>query len=421
MSARGPSRPDFRSTGTTGGAGPVVVCRAWDLARGLLAGLPRRWRHTVAVAHCAALLTRTLGSAEERDLLSAAAWLHDIGYPEPVAETGFHPFDGADYLRRHGWPPRLVALVAHHSGAIFVARARGLAEALHAYPREQTALSDALTYADQTTGPTGERLTVRDRMADMLRRHGSGSPNARVHHERGPYLLAVAARVEQRLRAAGFAHLGEPACDIPVTPGPGVPDHARMSRHEPTNEPTATRWSGSTAHPDMWVDPHDDPRESADQPVGERATLLDYLRRYRLTLEMKCTGLDAEQLARRSVPPSTMSLLGLLRHLADVERHWFRQELAGQHAPRRYRVADDRDGDFNGAVADPDVVDDAWRAWRAEVAFAEEVVAGIADLGTRGATGVPLRDVLVHMIEEYARHCGHADLLRERIDGRVGQ
>jgi hypothetical protein len=72
-------------------------------------------------------------------------------------------------------------------------------------------------------------------------------------------------------------------------------------------------------------------------------------------------------------------------------------------------------------VPDPEVVDEAWRAWRADVAFAEKFVADTADLGTLGITQVPLRDVLVHMIEEYGRHCGHADLLRERIDGRVGQ
>jgi uncharacterized damage-inducible protein DinB len=171
----------------------------------------------------------------------------------------------------------------------------------------------------------------------------------------------------------------------------------------------------------MWVDPADDPRESDVETVGERATLLDYLRRYRLTLEMKCSDLDAEQLARRSVPPSTMSLLGLLRHLAEVERSWFRRQMAGQDAPSLYCSASDRDGDWNGAVPDAGVVDEAWRAWRAEVAFAEEFVADATDLGAHGVTGVPLRDVLVHMIEEYARHCGHADLLRERIDGRVGQ
>jgi uncharacterized damage-inducible protein DinB len=171
----------------------------------------------------------------------------------------------------------------------------------------------------------------------------------------------------------------------------------------------------------MWVDPDDDPREAGAATVDERSTLLEYLRRYRLTLEMKCADLDAEQLARRSVPPSTMSLLGLVRHLAEVERHWFRREMARPDAPSLYCSEEDRDGDWNGAVAEPDVVDEAWRTWRTEVAFAEQFVADTADLGTLGATGVPLRDVLVHMIEEYARHCGHADLLRERIDGRVGQ
>jgi uncharacterized damage-inducible protein DinB len=188
----------------------------------------------------------------------------------------------------------------------------------------------------------------------------------------------------------------------------------------PVTEPE--RWTASTVYADMWADPDDDPRENgAADTVGERDTLLDYLRRYRLTLELKCSGLDAEQLARRSVPPSTMSLLGLLRHLTEVERGWFRRELAAQDAPRLYSSAEDRDGDWDGAVPDPAVVEDAWRDWRAEVAFAQEFVAGVTDLGAQGKTGVPVRDVLVHMIEEYARHCGHGDLLRERIDGRVGQ
>lgn len=186
------------------------------------------------------------------------------------------------------------------------------------------------------------------------------------------------------------------------------------------------RWTPATVYPDMWVDPDDDPREAGAAPaVDERSTLLDYLRRYRLTLEMKCANLDAEQLARRSVPPSTMSLLGLVRHMAHVERSWFRRVMAGQDAPYLYRTPEDRDADFNGAVADPAVVEQAWRAWRDEVAFAEQYVDRTPDLSTTGTTRdgseVQLRDVLVHMIEEYARHCGHADLLRECIDGRVGQ
>jgi len=190
---------------------------------------------------------------------------------------------------------------------------------------------------------------------------------------------------------------------------------------EQAEETIATRWTQATVYPDMWVDPDDDPRESEVATTDERGTLLDYLRRYRLTLEMKCAGLDAEQLARRSVPPSTMSLLGLLRHMAEVERGWFRREMASLDAPKLYSSGQERDGDFDGAIADQAVVDEAWRSWRSEVAFAEQYVADTSDLGTLGRTGAPLRDILVHMIEEYARHCGHADLLRERIDGRVGQ
>lgn len=175
----------------------------------------------------------------------------------------------------------------------------------------------------------------------------------------------------------------------------------------------------------MFVAPEDDPRSQVPS-VGERATLSDYLSAHRQTLELKCQGLDAEQLARRSVPPSNMSLLGLVRHLADVERFWFGQVLSGEDAPRRFRTTQDRDADFNGATADPAVVDEAWAAWREEIAYAQRCVDDLEDLGARVALPdergeLEVRDVLVHMIEEYARHCGHADLLRERIDGRVGQ
>ncbi len=119
-----------------------------------------------------------------------------------------------------------------------------------------------------------------------------------------------------------------------------------------------------------------------------------------------------------------MSLLGLVRHMAEVERGWFRRRFAGQDVPRRYQTEADPDADFNGAVADPAVVAEAWAAWRDEIAFAEQFTAG-HDLGFAGrdSAGEPisLRELLVHMIEEYARHNGHADLLRERIDGRIGQ
>jgi hypothetical protein len=171
---------------------------------------------------------------------------------------------------------------------------------------------------------------------------------------------------------------------------------------------------------DMFVSPDEDPRTDGGFR-GERATLVGFLRDQRLTLELKCSGLDADAMARRSVPPSSLSLLGLVRHLADVERGWFRRRLAGQDAPSRYRTDADPDGAFDGAVPDPEVVAEAWAAWRAEVAFAERFVAEAPNLDLSGPEGEVLREVLVHMIEEYARHNGHADFLRERIDGRVGQ
>jgi uncharacterized damage-inducible protein DinB len=186
------------------------------------------------------------------------------------------------------------------------------------------------------------------------------------------------------------------------------------------------RWNAAGANPGAWMDAAQDPRFAPGPDLeGERATLIDYLRAYRLTMEMKCGDLDAAQLARRSVPPSTMSLLGLVRHMADVERNWFRRVMAQAEAPPLYWSDDEPEADWAGAVADPAVVDDAWRAWREEVAFAEKFVADAPDLGIKGimrdGSSVALREVLVHMIEEYARHSGHADLLRERIDGRVGQ
>lgn len=166
-----------------------------------------------------------------------------------------------------------------------------------------------------------------------------------------------------------------------------------------------------------------DPRDGGARLGDERATLVEFLRGQRLTLQLKCEGLDAAQLARRAVEPSTMSLLGLVRHMAEVERGWFRRRFAGQDLPKRYQSDTEPDGDFDGAVADQAVVDEAWAAWRDEVAFAERFTrdTDLDFVGRDGAEPISLRELLVHMIEEYARHNGHADLLRERIDGRIGQ
>ena len=172
----------------------------------------------------------------------------------------------------------------------------------------------------------------------------------------------------------------------------------------------------------------DDPREHGPRLGDERVTLTESLRCQRLTLEMKCSGLDAEAMARRSVEPSTMSLLGLVRHLAEVERATFRVMMAGQDVARLFGSGD---GDFDGAIPDTRVMAEAWEAWRAEVDFATRFVADAPTLDTTaddphnlhgsGGGAMSLREALVGMIEEYARHLGHADLLRERIDGRIGQ
>jgi hypothetical protein len=170
----------------------------------------------------------------------------------------------------------------------------------------------------------------------------------------------------------------------------------------------------------MWADPADDPRNSeGPSPEGELATLRDFLTDYRLTLRMKCEGLDAEQLARRSVPPSTMSLLGLVRHLAEVERDWRNWIGDAEPLPKLYGP---RDADFDGAVADQAVVDAAFADLAREQAATDAALAAHPDLGERvGKDALSIREMLVHAIEEYARHCGHADLLRECVDGRVGQ
>lgn len=156
----------------------------------------------------------------------------------------------------------------------------------------------------------------------------------------------------------------------------------------------------------------------------EREMLEQWLEFHRATLAMKCDGVEPRsRLAERSVPPSTMSLLGLVRHMAEVERSWFRRVLAGEDAPPLYYERETNpDGDFDDVDgADPD---EAFATWEAECERARAIAAGMGldDLAAQRRPGdhVTLRWVLVHMIEEYARHNGHADLLRERIDGVTG-
>lgn len=146
-----------------------------------------------------------------------------------------------------------------------------------------------------------------------------------------------------------------------------------------------------------------------------------WLEWHRGTLATKCDGLTQDQLRERAAPPSPLSLLGLVRHMAEVESGWFRNCLAGEGAGPAYTSEADPDGDFD-RVDDADPQADLAR-WREECEHARAVLAGIGSLDDRGKgrdQEFSVRWVLVHMIEEYARHNGHADLLRERIDGTTG-
>ena len=164
--------------------------------------------------------------------------------------------------------------------------------------------------------------------------------------------------------------------------------------------------------------------ERTDPPYlsPERIALREWLDYHRATLELKCDGLDRAGLIARPVPSSLLSLQGLVRHMAEVERNWFRRVLDGEDAAPLYYDDDQHpDGDF-------ELVDDAdWESdlaiWRAECERARVLEAGAASLevtGMRRGEMVDLRWIMIHMVEEYARHNGHADLIRELVDGTVG-
>jgi hypothetical protein len=151
--------------------------------------------------------------------------------------------------------------------------------------------------------------------------------------------------------------------------------------------------------------------------------LLRWLDYYRATIERKVEGLTGADLRRRSVPPSALSLLGLVRHLSEVERHWFRGAWTGERPPTLYCSRAVPDADFSGV--DGADANAALATWRAECAHSRRLVAGPLDLEaptTRQLRGeaITRRWILVHMVEEYAHHAGHADLLREAIDGSTG-
>lgn len=172
------------------------------------------------------------------------------------------------------------------------------------------------------------------------------------------------------------------------------------------------------------VDEHEDARTDGPMLGEERAVLDHWLELYRATVLLKVAGLDAEQLNRRAAPPSSMSLIGVVRHLTEVEAYWLRVVLLDEKdVPDYYCTPTSPDGDFDDA--DPATAAADVAAYRTELLTTRANVAAWTDLvlpvrGLRRGNQVNLRWILTHLIEEYARHLGHMDLLREAIDGRTG-
>lgn len=172
----------------------TVVQRARRVAESRLAPLTTRLAHVRGVAAAAqGLVTRV--DPLEADALVAAAWLHDVGYAPSVRSSGFHPVDGAVFVRAEGFPAVVVSLVAYHTGAVFEARERGLSEALAEFPQPPELLLDVLTCADMMTGPDGSPMRPEDRISEILSRYGEDDPVHRAITLSAPSLLAAVARV----------------------------------------------------------------------------------------------------------------------------------------------------------------------------------------------------------------------------------
>jgi hypothetical protein len=182
----------------------MTVAWARSQAEQLLAPLGDRWLHVQVVASKAQQLAAVL-SGDDGEALVAAAFLHDIGYAPPLNRLGFHPVDGAYYLRAHG-RERLARLVAHHSGARFEAEERGFVEELAGFPVEDGPVMDALTFVDMTTGPAGQPMTLEERIGEIRHRYPPEDPVHRAIVRARPLLQAAIDRIQQRLNG----RLGQP-------------------------------------------------------------------------------------------------------------------------------------------------------------------------------------------------------------------
>jgi hypothetical protein len=229
-----------------------------------------------------------------------------------------------------------------------------------------------------------------------------------VHLIRFPNRRALESYMSDERRAALLDEFGEVFTAKQAVEMDTVKPVKRDAQEVPTGNYSPT-----------WVD---DTRPALPLTGDERETLTAFLDWHRRTFELKCSGVPSERLSERSIPPSGLSLHGIIRHLAGVERWWFRIQFAGEDVPLIYYSDDDPNQDFEGL--DGDVAEDL-AVWRAECDRSREIVArarSLDETGIQRSSGRPisLRRILVHTIAEYARHNGHADLLRERLDGATG-
>ena len=177
--------------------GTTIIEWAEEQAASLLSPLGDRWLHTKGVVERARQVGRAFNE-EERSLLIAAAYLHDVGYAPALSKTSFHPLDGANYLLHQG-QTHLASLVAYHSEAEYEARLRGLSTDLSKFPHEQSTLTDALTYCDMVTGPTGLRVSFEERLTEIFQRYEVTHFVNRAIHEAIPSLTQAVTRTQNML------------------------------------------------------------------------------------------------------------------------------------------------------------------------------------------------------------------------------
>jgi len=185
--------------GAVGVAAGDLVSWSMTLSEELLSGLGTRWSHVQGVGAAADQLAAELDLGADAGVVRSAAWLHDVGYAPSLVQTGFHPIDGARFLRSHGVPELVVSLVAHHTGAEFEATGRGLGAELAVFGPPPQDLLDVVTFADLTTGPDGATVTVDKRLREILQRYPDGHVVHEAIEQSSPSLRVVADRMQARL------------------------------------------------------------------------------------------------------------------------------------------------------------------------------------------------------------------------------